>query len=180
MDFQSVLDGLGSPSYVIFFPAGAIALSDDMRSAIKALLTVPRNKPSHRSQFRRIIAREGGPAGRHRKTSVANWPHHSEALGVNPDQIGEATEALRRAGVLADFDPQGRLVITSERQYREAARAVGMFTGRDGYGTLNDAGVREDTGRVQKDRRDRFRREVEKYDRHQDCDPEVAALFEAV
>jgi len=81
---------------------------------------------------------------------------------------------------LADFDPQGRLVITSERQYRQAAKAVGMFTGRDGYGTLNDAGVREDTGRVQKDRRERFRREAEKYDRHQDCDPEVAALFEAV
>jgi len=28
--------------------------------------------------------------------------------------------------------------------------------------------------------RERFRREAEKYDRHEDCDPEVAALFEAV
>ena len=36
------------------------------------------------------------------------------------------------------------------------------------------------TGRVLKDKRERFRREVDKFDMGQDCDPAVAAIFEGV
>ena len=156
------------------------ALTDEMRAAIRAQLTARPSGESARSPHRRIIAREGGRHGRHRSTSTALWPFKSDALGVNPDQIGEATEALRRSGVMADFDADGRLIVTSTRQYREASKAAGLFTGRDGYGTLNDAGLHEDTGRVQKERRERFRREVTAYSRGEDCDPAVAALFEGV
>jgi hypothetical protein len=154
-------------------------MSDDIRKAIKAHLTTPRGGPTNNPHRRRIIAREGR-GGRRSRCDVARSVHHSEALGVNPDQIEEATDALRQAGVMADFDAEGCLVVTSQRQFREAAKALGMFNGRDGYGTLNDAGHREDTGRVQKDKRERFRRHAERYDLGQDCDPEIAAIFEGV
>ena len=156
-----------------------VALSDEMRAAIRRQLTIPRTTTTNPNR-RRIIAREGGQGGRHSRCDVARSVHHSEALGVNPDQIVEATDALRQAGVMADFDAEGALVVTSQRQFREAAKALGIFTGRDGYGTLNDAGHREDTGRVQKEKRERFRRHAERYDLGQDCDPEIAAIFEGV
>ncbi len=157
-----------------------VCISDEMRRAIKSQLTTPRRGATNNPLKRRVIAMEGGRLGRARMSDVARSVHHSEALGVNPDQIPEATEALRRAGVMADFDSDGCLVVTSQKQFRDAAKAVGMFTGRDGYGTTNDAGAREDTGRVLKDERERFRREVNNYAAGRECNPAVAALFEGV
>lgn len=97
---------------------------------------------------------------RSRRVGTGLWhkPFASESLGVNPSQIPEATKALRAAGVMADFDTDGRLVVTSDKQYREAAKACGLWTGRDGFGGgQTDEGHRVGTGRENERRKQEFR-----------------------
>ena len=94
---------------------------DAMRAASRALLTAKPETPV-RENVQRLTA------------GLWARPFHSDALGVHPDQIPEATQALRSAGVMADFDKEGRLIVTSDKQYREAAKACGLWDGRDGYG----------------------------------------------
>jgi len=116
-----------------------------MRAASKALLSA---KPGR-----------GGKENVHRLTAGL-WvkPFASEALGVHPDQIPEATRALRAAGVMADFDKEGRLVVTSDKQFREAAKACGLWDGRDGYGGgRTEEGQRVTTGREREKLKQEFR-----------------------
>lgn len=103
----------------------------------------------------------------HRRSTAGLWarPFASEALGVNPDQIPEATKALRAAGVTADFDKEGRLVVSSDKQFREAAKACGLWNGRDGYGGgMTAEGTRVVTGREREREKQRFREAVERGD----------------
>ena len=102
-------------------------------------------------------------ATRQRLKGAGLWckPFASDALGVHPDQVPEATKALRAAGVMADFDKEGRLVVTSDKQFREAAKACGLWTGRDGYGGgQNEDGSRVGTGRENERRKQEFREAV--------------------
>jgi hypothetical protein len=111
-----------------------------------------------------LTARPGAKqSARRRRIGTGLWsrPFHSESLGVNPDQIPTATKALRAAGVMADFDSSGRLVVTSDKQYREAAKSCGLFTGRNGYGGgLDEDGGRVRTGRENEKEKQRFRAAV--------------------
>lgn len=77
-------------------------------------------------------AREGARAwvesrkGRGSKLrKLAKWPLENEALGVMPDQVGEAREAYRRNGVPTDFTPDGTAIITGPDHYRKAMRLMG-------------------------------------------------------
>lgn len=110
-------------------------LTDDIRAAIKAQLTATPQAAVN-------------PA-RQRRTSSGLWarPFASDALGVNPTQIEAARAALRARGITADFDKSGRCVVTSDKQYREVAKAVGIWNGRDGYGIRREDGERGYTGR---------------------------------
>ena len=102
-------------------------------------------------------------ATKSRRSSAGLWsrPFHSDSLGVNPEQIPEATKALRSAGVMADFDSDGRMIVTSNKQYREAAKACGLWTGRDGFGGgQTQDGGRVATGREIEKRKQEFRAAV--------------------
>ena len=125
---------------------------DAIRAAVRTLLTTaPPPRPSSKSGSRNHSA----------------WarPHASEALGVNPKQIPEATQALRASGVMADFDKQGRLLVTSDNQFRKAAKSCGLWTGRDGYGGgQTEDGHRVMTGRELEHRKQEFRAAVARGD----------------
>jgi hypothetical protein len=101
---------------------------------------------------REILTARPKPSANPKRQRLAGlWakPFHSDALGVNPDQIPQAQAALRAAGVTADFDSEGRCIVTSDKQYREVAKACGMWTGRDGYAVRDGEGRPVGTGRVQ-------------------------------
>lgn len=88
----------------------------------------------------------------------------SDALGVHPSQIKEATENLRRHGVMADFAPDGRCIITSPKQFKEVAKASGLFNGREGYLVTLDSGAMVATGRKREAAKERFKKTVSQWD----------------
>ena len=106
-------------------------LNDEMRAAIKKQLTA-----------------SPGPSNKPRKTvSLWNRSFASDALGCPPDQIEESREQLRKHGLTADFDKEGRLIATSQKHYHDCARAFGMKSGRDGYEVASEEGHAILTGR---------------------------------
>lgn len=125
-------------------------LTDAMRQQIRAQLTAkPKasNKP------------------RERRTTAGLWsrPFASEALGINPDQREEATAHLRAHGITADYDDEGRCIVTSDKQYQDIARVSGLRTGRDGYEVTNESGAKILTGRQQAQQREEFKREIRRW-----------------
>lgn len=75
----------------------------------------------------------GEPAKRVSKDPWAGG-FKSDALGVAPEQIPEATAALRAGGCMANFDQEtGALICHSQGDYDRAARATGMKSGKDGF-----------------------------------------------
>ena len=75
--------------------------------------------------------------------------HKSDALGVSPDQVEEYRSHLRAHGITAEVYPDGRVGITSAKQFQDIAKAGGLFNGRDGYGAKDGEGNRIMTGREQ-------------------------------
>lgn len=122
-----------------------------------------KNQDAMREASRRLLSAKPAPPKDHGNRKVLKsaglWarPFHSDALGVSPDQIPEATRALRSQGIMADFDDQGRCIITSDKQYQEVAKACGLKTGRDGYDHVR-------SGRDNERAKEEFRRAVERGD----------------
>jgi hypothetical protein len=114
-------------------------LTDELRAQIKAQLTAsPKRSKEKKSE---TIAR----SYRYNRGRT----HYSDALGVSPDQIEEARAHLRSHGIAAEFHDDGRIAIQSEKQWRDIARAGGMYTGRDGFGAKDKDGNKIMTGREQ-------------------------------
>lgn len=106
-------------------------LTDDIRKAQKALLTSPPrgSKLAEKRRRRAAAAWEGG--------------FESEALGVGVSQISAARAELARKGVDCDFNPRtGAAIMKSDKHYREVGKALGMFTGRDGWDSAGATGKR--------------------------------------
>lgn len=123
-------------------------LTDGMRSLIKEqLYSKPQRKPRPNTE---------------RRSSAGLWvkPFASDALGCGEDQIDESREYLRAHGVMADFDKEGRCIITSEKQYQAVAKAFGMKSGRDGYEVRNEEGNQILTGKRPVQERRRFKEEL--------------------
>jgi len=112
-------------------------LTDQIRQQVKAQLTA---KPTPKVR-----------PNRQRRTTAGLWakPFYSDALGCNPDQIEETRAHLRANGVMADFDEEGRCIITSTKQIRDVAKASGLWDGRNGFGAANHDGQKILTGREQ-------------------------------
>lgn len=129
-----------------------------------------RNEDAIRAGINNLLSAKPAPSKhkhRERRTSAGLWvrPFHSDALGVHPEQVEEARAALREQGVMADFDSEGRCIITSDKQYREVAKACGMWTGRDGFSAGQDEeGNRILSGRQLQEGKASFRRAVERGD----------------
>lgn len=64
------------------------------------------------------------------------WPMQSYSAGVNPDQIQEATEGARKAGVPTEFAKNGDAIFTSREHRKKYAKAMGWI---DFSGTWGDA-----------------------------------------
>lgn len=63
------------------------------------------------------------------------WPRFSEAMGVMPDQVPDATRQLQAAGVRSvEFNSDGDLKVDSPQHQRQLARALGMKDRGDYFG----------------------------------------------
>ncbi len=54
------------------------------------------------------------------------WPIVSESLGINPDQVPEAMAADKKRGVTAEFDREGRPIMTSPEHFKQYAKQCGL------------------------------------------------------
>ena len=90
-------------------------------------------------------------------TLLWNRPFRSDGLGVGVEQIDEAEKLLRQNGVLGEFDREtGELIATSDKQFQEAGKALGLKTGRDGWEATGQ------TGRGPEREKERLRRMIER------------------
>jgi len=63
----------------------------------------------------------------------ATWPMCSDALGVAPSQIEEATKEARALGVPTEFMADGRAVLTGPQHRKALAEATGHYDLNGGY-----------------------------------------------
>lgn len=66
--------------------------------------------------------------------TVGAWPMASEAMGVHPSQVEEATADAKKKGVTTEFDKIGRPVFTSRAHRKAYLAAYGVHDKRGGYG----------------------------------------------
>ena len=79
------------------------------------------------------------------------FPYKSTSMAVDPSEVPEVQEQLRKEGVLVEFDREGRPEVTSTKQHDALAKAMGMKTGRDGYGHTDEFGNFQNSGRRRND-----------------------------
>lgn len=71
---------------------------------------------------------------RQHRDTPGNWPMWSDALGVNPDQIGEAVANDRKHGLNSEYHPEtGCVKLESPTHRRRVARALGFHDRNAGY-----------------------------------------------
>ena len=78
---------------------------------------------------RDYLAEQGGV-----RDTPGNWPMESEALGVHPSQIADATEHARSIGIPTEFTPDGLAILRDREHRRRYCEAVGVFDRNAGYG----------------------------------------------
>lgn len=89
-------------------------------------------------------------------------PHYSESLGVGTDQVDEYRAHLHNHGIAAEVMNDGTVKIESEKQFREVAKAGGLWNGRDGYGATDGEGNKIHTGREAARGRQEFKEMLQK------------------
>jgi hypothetical protein len=62
------------------------------------------------------------------------WPMKSVALAVHPDQVAQANERNRKAGVNVTYESDGTAVIPDRGERRRLLRLEGMHDRQGGYG----------------------------------------------
>jgi hypothetical protein len=97
-------------------------------------------------------------------------------MAVEPSEVPEVQAMLRKQGVLAEFDEQGRPEITSAKQHDALAKAMGMKTGRDGYGHTDQYGRFQNSGRRRNDEVQAGRGKVRKAIQKLESMPEEAPV----
>ena len=144
-------------------------LTDEMRTAMSAInagISHVRRGPATAKYLRYVDGKpvwdqDPAPVRKH-----SMFPYKSTSMAVDPSEVPEVQEQLRRNGVFAEFDNEGRPIITSAKQHRDLAKALGMNTGRDGYGHTDEMGKFHNSGRRRtaemQEGRGRVRRVIEK------------------
>ncbi len=80
------------------------------------------------------------------------FPFPSTQMAVDPSEVPAVAEQLRKQGMSGvEFDRAGRPIITSTKQQDKLAKALGMKTGRDGYGHVDEFGQFQNSGRRRAD-----------------------------
>ena len=75
------------------------------------------------------------------------FPYSSLQMATEPEDIPTRQEELRKQGVFVEYEPDGCPIITSQKQHDALAKALGMKTGRDGYGHTDEYGQFQNSGR---------------------------------
>jgi len=85
-----------------------------------------------REEFDAILPSKpiGVPLDAHRPDC---WPMLSEAMGVQPDQIGEAAAHARKNGVPTEFTGDGRVIVRDRKHRRDLLRLYGMHDKQGGF-----------------------------------------------
>jgi hypothetical protein len=107
--------------------------------------------------------------------AIANhsmFPYKSTAMAVEPNEVPAVQEALRKEGLFAEFDKEGRPEITSTKQQDALAKAMGMKTGRDGYGHTDEHGQFQNSGRRRTDEMQEGRSKVQRAIKELEAMPE--------
>ena len=71
------------------------------------------------------------PPGGH---AASGWPLVSRAAAVHPDEIPEAVERDRKAGVPTEYDARGNVIFRDRGHRKRYLRAHGMRDNDAGYG----------------------------------------------
>jgi len=90
------------------------------------------------------------------------FPYHSTSMCVDPSEVPEVAERLRKEGLFVEFDRSGRPKIESAKQQSDLAKAMGMKTGRDGYGHTDEFGQFHNSGRRRTDEMQEGRAKIRK------------------
>jgi hypothetical protein len=76
------------------------------------------------------------------------FPYHSDVFPtVDIEDRQKVKDDFALRGIFVDFDEEGRFEVTSSEQHSKIATELGMKTGRDGYGHVDDEGNFHNSGR---------------------------------
>lgn len=129
-------------------------LTDEQRAEMKAI-NANLNHTRVSNSCARYFRHENGQVVEKKRPSTvvphSMFPYHSSAMAVDPSEVEKVQERLRKQGVFAEFDRQGRPAITSTKQHAALATALGMKTGRDGFGHTDEHGTFQNSGRRRND-----------------------------
>lgn len=131
-------------------------ITDEMRAAMQAItanLSHTRLKKTGARYFRYDPAK-GETVEVERPNAIVGhsmFPYRSSAMAVHPSEVAAVQERLRKQGLFTEFDSDGRPIITSTKQQDALAKALGMKTGRDGYGHVDEHGRFQNSGRRRAD-----------------------------
>ena len=151
-------------------------LTDEMRAEMRAItanLNHTRTAKSGARYFRydgeKVVESDRPMA----IASHSMFPYRSTSMAVEPSEVPEVQERLRKEGLLCvEFDREGRPEITSTKQHAALAKAMGMKTGRDGYGHTDEFGRFQNSGRRRSDEMQEGRGRVRKAIRELESMPE--------
>lgn len=124
--------------------------TDQMRTEIAAItagISHTRRGPAA-ARYRRYVdgelvwSSDPAPVRKH-----SMFPYKSVQMATDPEDVPTRQEWLRKEGVSVEFDPDGCPIITSQKQHDALAKALGMKTGRDGYGHTDEYGRFHNSGR---------------------------------
>lgn len=143
-------------------------LTDEQR-ALKRAIELNTNHVRTGSSLTRYLRYDGEKVVEVEKPSViaghSMFPFKSTSMAVDPSEVPEVHERLRKEGLFVEFDREGRPEITSTKQHSALAKAMGMKTGRDGFGHTDEFGRFQNSGRRRNDEiqegRGRVRKAIE-------------------
>jgi hypothetical protein len=143
-------------------------ITDDMRAkmqSINANLSHTRRCSSATRHFvyngKEVVEVDRAPIA----ANHSMFPYKSSAMAVDPSEVPAVVKQLRKQGLFTEFDSAGRPIIESAKQQAALATALGLKTGRDGYGHLDEYGKFQNSGRRRADEiaqgRGRVRRAIQ-------------------
>jgi len=68
------------------------------------------------------------------KHTPGNWPQYSDAAGVAPHQVEEATRKSQEMGIPTNFTEDGRAIFEGAGHRKRYCESVGLFDRNAGYG----------------------------------------------
>ena len=129
-------------------------ITDDMRAQMQAINSNLGHIRRHSSSTRFFTHNGKEVVEVERPNAIVNhsmFPYRSSAMAVHPSEVPAVKEQLRKQGLFTEFDNEGRPIIESAKQQSDLAKALGMKTGRDGYGHVDEHGKFHNSGRRRAD-----------------------------